>query len=546
MKKIFFFIFLLLTFIYPQRTFATTVTNRPDGTFLLNGQPYFPIGFSPQSLVYNVPESDWQDLKNSGINFTNDGNNPYRFNELNNKLKAQGLNVTIISYGPIHSPFDATTQSNLAKNENNFLGYYGLDEPPVYDPPSSERQTYYQTIFQNDPNHFIWTNHYAYDRPYLPDFDQNFWEGIKRWDILTRSSVTGADIYSSNWEAVGSITGLHKGFAAAIVPQLQAIRPGINTGVMMILSGYNRLWGVELPPLTRLNSTIDAIIHGANGFMFYFDNADYILDNYYESGVTKPSWITDSNWTKYRNSSAYNEIKQIASFLKEAYPGLTGTINSSITANFPILAKNGTDNRLYLFMANENPNNDLQASIQGLPANTNFYEIISKRNVPSSQLSSFTLPKYSTQIYVQGTPSPTATPIPSPCIIQGYKRMMPGNINNTEPVKSQTITISGTGGGTFTNNPYINNVANGTHTVSTSIPQNYKVGYTLCYNRINCHNDQPIMNSSVEVSCNGGYVDLWWHYYKKIDIVDLRNFLTNFLKPLTIFDYNKLVENFGK
>lgn len=33
---------------------------------------------------------------------------------------------------------------------------------------------------------------------------------------------------------------------------------------------------------------------------------------------------------------------------------------------------------------------------------------------------------------------------------------------------------------------------------------------------------------------------------KKVDVLDLRHFLTNFLKSLTIFDYNKMVENFGK
>ncbi|MCL5095918.1 MAG: hypothetical protein M1575_04330 [Patescibacteria group bacterium] len=554
MKKIFLPFLFLLLFVYPKNTFAMTVANRSDGTFLLDGKPYFLIGFSPQSLVYNVTSSDWQDLKNSGVNFTNDGNNPYRFAELNTKLKANGINVAIISYGPGHSTLDATAQSNLAKNESNFLGYYGFDEPTItkgyyddYRSLSPERELYYQTIFQNDPNHFIWTNHFQYDDTWNPS-----WENYKNppptfpmlvnYNIPSRSSVTGTDVYD-NWVKVGYLSGVHKKVAKDVALELQKLRSGINGGVIMIIPGYS-----QATYDNRLNSAIDAVIHGANGVVFYFDNADWKIQEWTRDPKNWDKflpWLTDEVWTKWKTLSAYTEIKQVSSILNSAYPGLTGTINSSITANLPILAKNGTDNKLYLFLANESAN-DIQASIQGIPANSSFYEIISKRTVSSSQLSSFIFPKYSTQIYVQGIPSVTATPTPPSCIVQGYKTLMPGNAN-TEPAKSQTITINGTGGGTFTNNPYIvNNVANGSHTVSASVPQNYKVGYTLCYNRIDCHNDQPVINSSVEVNCNEGYVDLWWHYYKKIDIVDLRNFLTNFLKPLTIFDYNKMVENFGE
>ncbi len=534
MKKIFLSVLFLLLFVYPKNTFAMTVTNRADGTFLLNGQPYFPIGFSPQSLVYNVPASDWQDLKNSGVNFTNDGNNPSRFVELNTKLKAYGLNVVLISYAPPHSAYDAITQSNLAKNEDNFLGYYGFDEPSLVDGNdrslTPERQAYYQTIFQNDPNHFIWTNHYQYG-------NISWHQGpIVNYNILTRSSVSGTDVYTEDWQRMGYLTWFHKEVAKKVTPELQKIRPSINGGVIMIVTGYS-----NNTEQARLGGAVDAIINGANGIVFYVDNADPKIREWTGGG----EWKTDEIWAKWKTLSAYSEIKQVASILKEAYPGLTGTVNSAVTAgNIGLLAKNGTDGKLYLFTANENPNNDVQTGFSGLAAG-NYYEITQKQTFSAAQLSLFTFPKHSVRIYVQGTTSPTATPTPPPCTIQGYKRLMPGNVN-TEPAKSQTITISGSGGGTFPNNPYIvNNVANGNHTISASVPQNYKVGYTLCYNRIDCHNDQPVMASSVEVNCNGGYVDLWWHYYKKIDISDLRQLLSNFLNLYTIFDYNKIVENFG-
>lgn len=559
MKKIVLSILLLFLFVYPKNALAvpSVVTNRPDGTFLFNGQPYFPIGFSPQSLVYNVSETDWQDLKNSGINFTNDGNNPGRFAELNNKLKAQDLNVVIISYGPGHSALDATAQSNLAKNENNFLGYYGFDEPTFdmggYRSLSPERQAYYQTIFQNDPNHFIWTNHFQYG-----PWDQ-WWAqtllAIVNYNILSRSSVSGADVYAEDWEGVGVRAQAHKDVVGKVIPELQKIRPGINGGVIMIITGYS-----QNSFQARLGGAVDAIINGANGIVFYFDNADSKI--YEWTDYWRLPWLTTPGiWEKWRELSAYNEIKQVASILKEAYPGLTGTINSAVTAgNIRLLAKNGTDGKLYLFAANENASNDVQTGFSGLPAG-NYYEITQKQTFSAAQLSSFTFPKHSVRIYVQTTPTRPAlcqsATVSKTTLGPGESLTITSTANNSD-VKTFSYAFynldnlfgPGNPKGIYFISPTIQYVRsdNTTPPVTTH-------SITVTYDELN----KPDLNwnsqKPIKIQVNGYFTNSQGGFslhnpncvvkfdITKVDILDLRQLLANFTN---IFDYNKIVENFGK
>ncbi|RJR24759.1 hypothetical protein C4578_02460 [Candidatus Microgenomates bacterium] len=101
------------------------------------------------------------------------------------------------------------------------------------------------------------------------------------------------------------------------------------------------------------------------------------------------------------------------------------------------------------------------------------------------------------------------------CTIQGYKRMMPGNINTT-PASTQTVTCVGNGNTySSSSNPYFfTNIPYGNYTCSVSVPAGHTVGSTLCLNDINCHNDAPVMGASRSFSCPAyGYADLWWHYY---------------------------------
>lgn len=102
------------------------------------------------------------------------------------------------------------------------------------------------------------------------------------------------------------------------------------------------------------------------------------------------------------------------------------------------------------------------------------------------------------------------------CTIQGYKVIMPNN-QPIEPAASQTVTVSGRG--STTNNPYsflnIPGESNYTVSVPSTPPTGYLLnGYTLCTNSTTCHNNTtPTSGSSVSANCPaGGYVDIYWHY----------------------------------
>lgn len=477
MKKILFFtLIILFFFILPKNIFAKTVTNRDDGTFLLDGQPYFPLGFWPQGLVYNVPLSDWQDLKNSGFNFTNDALNRSIFTDFNNKLKTAGINLVFIAYSG-KEDIPATTKAeeivNFVKNEPNLLGYYGNDEPSG--PASPYTISFYQALYAKDPAHFLWTNYFLVNcKPLGDDPDYDICKIASDYNKNNRMWVSGADVYTETWPNVGySARQFNQYIKNTLGTQtfFQSLSPSRNISNIMMISGYHQLWGIPLSYSARLNGTIDAIINGANGIMFYTDNADYLFDNHYIPGEPSTgSWTTDANWTKYKNSSTYNEIKKISTLLKNAYPGLIGTKNTSIASNLPLLAKNGIDSKLYLFLANENMTNSVQANLQGLPANLNFTEIIENKEYSSNQLASFTLPANSVRIYIQKS--------------------------------------------------------------DLSCPEIMCAGvYSGCLDDQEC-----------ATCCPAGDLD----FDKKVNILDLRQFLKYFLDRFPLFDYNRLVENFGK
>lgn len=131
------------------------------------------------------------------------------------------------------------------------------------------------------------------------------------------------------------------------------------------------------------------------------------------------------------------------------------------------------------------------------------------------------------------TCSSSSPPSTSKGSIQGYKVLMPGNNGGggCDPLKGGTgcnqpwnATVSVDGGNGDTENPYgtgqplvqpyWNSLSAGNHTVSVNAPTSgFTIGYTLCYNATNCHNNTPTPGNSVVVNVpDGGYADLWWHY----------------------------------
>jgi len=99
--------------------------------------------------------------------------------------------------------------------------------------------------------------------------------------------------------------------------------------------------------------------------------------------------------------------------------------------------------------------------------------------------------------------------------VQGYKVVMPGNLLGG-PVALSGAIVRVAGGGTSNQNPYyIANEGGQTYTVSVPPLAGFAIGYTLCIDRSDCHNDTPVSGDSVSVtlpSGEGHYADLWWHY----------------------------------
>lgn len=117
-------------------------------------------------------------------------------------------------------------------------------------------------------------------------------------------------------------------------------------------------------------------------------------------------------------------------------------------------------------------------------------------------------------------------PVCPTCTIQGYKQP------NQPPFNSQTVTLNDPLTQTATN-PYFLGFpyANKTRTVSVTKPAGYDVGYTLCYNSINCHagvTPTPAPSASVSIPDNAycqlanGYADLWWHYTVQAGTIQAR------------------------
>ncbi len=96
--------------------------------------------------------------------------------------------------------------------------------------------------------------------------------------------------------------------------------------------------------------------------------------------------------------------------------------------------------------------------------------------------------------------------------IQGIKQP------NIDPFSNQQVFLDGVS--PITSIPYFftNVTANTVHRVSASKPPGSSVGYTICYDDINCHSNTPTLREEVYICTNQApdrvtdLVDLWWHY----------------------------------
>ena len=189
--------------------------------------------------------------------------------------------------------------------------------------------------------------------------------------------------------------------------------------------------------------------------------------------------------------------------------------------------------------------------------------------------------------FIGSTLAPTPTPSPSPmgCMLQGLKRIDAHNAPENSPIAAARLLIDGITIPSSSTQPFFVQITPGRHTVSIEQPQpeQYSLGYTACYNSVDCHTVTPEMKNEYVVNCTAGYIDLWWHFTTRptpspnpsasaqktgdvdsdgdVDIFDYNLLLGNFSRTGTpgfstvdivkngsidIFDYNALLANFGK
>ncbi len=128
----------------------------------------------------------------------------------------------------------------------------------------------------------------------------------------------------------------------------------------------------------------------------------------------------------------------------------------------------------------------------------------------------------------------TSTPAPEPkCTIQGIKvvtKNFGSYITNDaiSPASSQIVSLNN-GSQTRTENPYyFTSLSPGNYTVSVPNIPGYRVGYSVCTNRTNCHasmNNIALDQNSWTGNCPGdGYVDLWFHYIPCLSCSELRSY----------------------
>jgi hypothetical protein len=85
---------------------------------------------------------------------------------------------------------------------------------------------------------------------------------------------------------------------------------------------------------------------------------------------------------------------------------------------------------------------------------------------------------------------------------------------NQAPYSSQGVYLNGQTSTTAQPYFFYNVPANSIHRVNVGVPAGSTVGYTLCYDKTDCHSNSPTPGSQVYICSNKltSYADLYWHY----------------------------------
>ncbi len=288
MKKVnIFYLVLTVLFLFvvisPSNIIATgsNVTFRNDGITLFNNQPFFPVG-----LFYWFPDDNpsipsdhtgkMEVLKNAGFNTVFLGGNRPDLSYLD---QAQNLGLKVVNYNAFFNSLDNSYYLAIS-NHPSLLAWYGVDEPEVsnfciynnstcsFNDQSFPFSQWYNRLWLiNNLIHPIWSI-------YSPGVETNF---IKAWNNLTKTAITGIDIYTSppgQWNRPPTCLDVSIRCVGEMVDKIISVT-GIKKPIWMGLQGFTNIPPEGLvnnvsPNLTQTRfMAYQAIVHGATGVFWW-------------------------------------------------------------------------------------------------------------------------------------------------------------------------------------------------------------------------------------------------------------------------------------
>ncbi|MBI1897290.1 MAG: hypothetical protein HYS04_12325 [Acidobacteria bacterium] len=348
-----------------------TVAIRPDGVFLQDGIPIFPLGFvkgPPPDGRTPSGESAYAELKTNGAVFQRCGSLPKRWGpdaeaELDYWMRRSAeAGISCAIYIPdLAAPAEQAAQDELRRVVAKYRSHPGLfvwkaaDEPEWGKVPVEHTQRFYDIVHELDSGHPVW----------LTQAPRGTIESLKRYD--GSYDVAAIDIYP-----IGYPPGMH-----SHLPNKSLSVVGDYANWLREITGMRKpFWmvlqicwsGVARPGKTLRFPTFaeerymsyQSIINGARGLLYFGGNV--------EAGWSERDRPLQWNWSFY-----YGVLKPL---LREFHP--SGPLHPALVApesKLPVRVEGGegieftvreTPSHIYLLAA-KREGATVQVTFRGLP-----------------------------------------------------------------------------------------------------------------------------------------------------------------------------------
>jgi len=318
-----------------ERFSAITSYIDSHNRFILNGEPFFPIGLYmgddyrwDYSQVDEVADSPFDTVMNYGINV----GNPGQITSYLDHLHSKNLNLIyslkdFIGHG--QTDIDTIIQKvNAYKNHPAIISWYMNDESGLEYLP--ELEAHYQKVRELDENHPVWSVHYQKD-VLVGEAHTTDILGVDPYPIPTRPITLVSDM--SDWAKEAGRGGYRPLW---LVPQI------FDQG------NYDRHPNRLPTPEEMRAMTYLATNHGAKG-LIYYSYFDIRFKSYYET-----------HWAAIKKIAS--EIKSLRPvFLSTEMPDVNGLTCSNSSIDYKLMKG---ENTYYLFAVNTIQENVLAVSFQ--------------------------------------------------------------------------------------------------------------------------------------------------------------------------------------